>query len=215
MSEVAGEGRTVVFVSHNLAIIQALCERGILLERGKAIADAGVGEAIDVYLRTLERSAAEDLVEREDRDGRSWDQTRIKGVLIRSAGSGHPDVVVGGESASIEVKLTEVLPMLECRITIVNSLGQAVATLDSETPSPEDQRDPDIGSTIECELSSLPLLPGRYRLDIVIKGRRQIQDGLKAAAFFDVEPGIVANRPMPTSGLEGDIALEHAWRLPS
>jgi homopolymeric O-antigen transport system ATP-binding protein len=215
MSEVAGEGRTVVFVSHNLAIIQALCERGIFLERGRAIADAGVGEAIDAYLRTLERSAAENLVEREDRDSRSWNQTRIKGVLIRSAGSGHPDVVVGGEPASIVVRLTEVLPMLECRITIVNSLGQAVATLDSETPSPADQRDPDLGPRIECELGSLPLLPGRYRLDIVIKGRRQIQDGLKAAAFFDVEPGIVANRPMPTSGLEGDVALDHAWRLPS
>jgi lipopolysaccharide transport system ATP-binding protein len=214
MSEVAGEGRTVVFVSHNLAIIQALCKRGVLLERGRAIADASVNEAIDAYLRTLERSASEDLVEREDRDSRAWDQTRIKGVAIRNAGSGHPDVVVGGAPASIEVTLTEVLPMLECRITIVNSVGQPVATLDSEFTAPGDERDPALGPRIECDLSSLPLLPGRYRLDIVIKGRRQIQDGLQAAAFFDVEPGIVGERPMPTSGLEGDIALAHAWRLP-
>src|SRR3954462_2108866 len=54
MKEVAKEGRTVVFVSHNLAIIQALCTRGILLERGEAITDAAIGEAIDMYLRTLE-----------------------------------------------------------------------------------------------------------------------------------------------------------------
>src|SRR6185369_11667035 len=92
MNEVAREGRTVVFVSHNLAIIQALCTRGILLERGRAIADAGVNEAIDAYLRTLERSASEDLEEREDRDSRAWDQTRIKRVSIRNAGGGHPDV---------------------------------------------------------------------------------------------------------------------------
>jgi lipopolysaccharide transport system ATP-binding protein len=215
MSEVAGEGRTVVFVSHNLATIQALCKRGVLLERGEAVTDGTVSEAIDAYLRRLERSASEDLVEREDRDSRAWDQTRIQGVVIRSAGGGHADVVVGGEPARIEVRLTEVLPMLECRITIVNSLGQAVATLDSETPAPADERDPALGARIECELDSLPLLPGRYRLDIVIKGRRQIQDGLQAAAFFDVEPGIVGDRPMPTSGLEGDVALEHAWRLPS
>jgi lipopolysaccharide transport system ATP-binding protein len=99
MNEVAQEGRTVVFVSHNLAIIQALCSRGILLERGRAIADAPVNEAIDAYLRTLERSASEDLVEREDRDSRAWDQTRIKTVSIRNAGGGHPDVVVGGAPA--------------------------------------------------------------------------------------------------------------------
>jgi len=214
MNEVAKEGRTVVFVSHNLAIIQALCTRGILLERGKPIADAPVNDSIDAYLRTLERSASEDLAEREDRDSRAWDQTRINGVSIRNAGSGHPDVVVGGAPAHIEVTLTELLPMLECRITIVNSIGQPVATLDSEFTSPADEREPDLGPRIECDLSSLPLLPGRYRLDIVIKGRRQIQDGLQAAAFFDVEPGIVGDRPMPTSGLEGDVALDHVWRLP-
>jgi len=215
MNEVAQQGRTVVFVSHNLAIIQALCSRGILLERGRAIADAPVNQAIDAYLRTLEVAAAEDLVEREDRDSRSWDQTRLKRVAIRNAGGGHPDVVVGGAPARIEVTLTELLPMLECRITIVNSIGQPVVTFDSEFTSPSDQRQPDLGPRIECDLQSLPLLPGRYRLDIVIKGRRQIQDGLQAAAFFDVEPGIVDDRPMPTSGLEGDVALGHVWRLPS
>src|SRR5215211_5105872 len=40
MTEVASQGRTVIFVSHNLAIIQALCTRGILLERGEVKADA-------------------------------------------------------------------------------------------------------------------------------------------------------------------------------
>jgi len=44
MNEVAKEGRTVVFVSHNLAIIQALCTRGILLERGEVVR-AGAGRA--------------------------------------------------------------------------------------------------------------------------------------------------------------------------
>jgi lipopolysaccharide transport system ATP-binding protein len=215
MNEVAGEGRTVVFVSHNLAIIQALCSRGILLERGRAIADAPVNEAIDAYLRTLERAASEDLVNREDRDSRAWNQTRIRRVSIRNVGGGHPDVLVGGAPARIEVALTELLPMLECRITIVNNVGQPVATLDSEFTSPADERVASGEPQIECDLGSLPLLPGRYRLDIVVKGRRQIQDGLHAAAFFDVEPGIVGDRPMPTSGLEGDIALDYRWRLPS
>ena len=74
MAEVARAGRTVVFVSHNLATIQALCERAILLERGKVIADAPVEEAVTGYLRSLERAAATDLLERSDRDGRSWEQ---------------------------------------------------------------------------------------------------------------------------------------------
>jgi homopolymeric O-antigen transport system ATP-binding protein len=215
MNEVAEAGRTVVFVSHNLAIIQALCQRGVLLERGRAVADTTAKEAIDRYLRTLERAASEDLVAREDRDSRAWDQTRVRGIEIRSAGGGHPDIVVGGQPATITVRLTKVLPMTQCRIAIVNSLGQAVATLDSEVVAPADRREAELGPRVECEIESLPLLPGRYRLDVLIKGRRQIQDGLQAAAFFDVEPGIVADRPMPTSGLDGDVVLAHAWRLPS
>jgi lipopolysaccharide transport system ATP-binding protein len=215
MNEVAEAGRTVVFVSHNLAIIQALCQRGVLLERGRTVTDASVGDAIDSYLRTLEQAASEDLVEREDRDSRSWDQTRIRGIEVRNPGGGHPDVVVGGEPVTITVTVTEVLPMMQCRISIVNNIGQAVTTLDSEVSAPGDLRSDDLGPRIECDIASLPLLPGRYRLDVTLKARRQIQDGLQAAAFIDVEPGIVADRPMPTSGLDGDVVLGHVWRLPS
>ena len=54
MSEVASEGRTVLFVSHNMAIIQALCQRGILLERGAVSVDAPIEEAVAAYLRAVE-----------------------------------------------------------------------------------------------------------------------------------------------------------------
>jgi lipopolysaccharide transport system ATP-binding protein len=215
MGEVAREGRTVVLVSHNLAIIQALCHRGILLEQGRAVADASAMEAIDHYLRSLERAASENLVEREDRDSRSWDQLRVQGLQIQDVSGGHADVVVGGRPAKIIVHLTKVLPMLECRLTIVNSLGQPVATLDSEVHAPSDVRDGDLGPRIECDISSLPLLPGRYRIDVLIKARRQIQDGLQAAALFDVEPGVIAERPVPATGWDGNVALQHAWRLPT
>jgi lipopolysaccharide transport system ATP-binding protein len=214
MGEVAREGRTVVFVSHNLAIIQALCSRGILLEGGRAIADAPVGDAIDRYLRTLERAASDDLLARTDRDGRGWEESLIQRLQIRNADGGKADVVVGGRPVTIAVDVTEVVPMMECRLTVVNSLGQPVATLDSEVSAPVDVRDGELGPRIECEVETLPLVPGRYRIDVLLKGRRQIQDGLQAAAFFDVEPGVLAERPMPATGSDGDVVLVHSWRLP-
>jgi len=215
MSEVAEAGRTVVFVSHNLAILQALCERGVLLERGRAVADAPVGEAIDGYLRTLERAAGGDLLERTDRDTRAYDESLISSVEVCDAGGGLADTVVAGRAAKIAVGVTAVLPMMECRLEIHNSLGHPVATLDSEVSSPVDARDPELGPRIECEVEALPLLPGRYRIDVLLKGKRQIQDGLQAACFFDVEPGVIASRPTPISGADGDVVLQHAWRLPS
>src|SRR3954452_2633383 len=61
MAEVARAGSTVVFVSHNLATIQALCERAILLERGSVVDDAPVEQAVTSYLNSLERGASKDL----------------------------------------------------------------------------------------------------------------------------------------------------------
>jgi lipopolysaccharide transport system ATP-binding protein len=215
MNEVAEAGRTVIFVSHNLAILQALCQRGVLLERGQVQADAPVADAIDHYLRRLEKASAQDLLERADRDTSGYHDTMLKGLEIRDRVGGHTDAVVAGRPATITIEFTEVVPMMECQLTIVNSLGQPVTTFDSENSAPSDVRDSELGTRIECEVPSLPLRPGRYRIDVVIKGKRQIQDGLQGATFFDVEPGVVGERPMEATSTEGNVVLPHTWRLPA
>jgi lipopolysaccharide transport system ATP-binding protein len=215
MSEVAKQGRTVLFVSHNLATIQALCQRGILLEKGEAVADGPIAEAVDHYLRSLERAASDDLLARTDRDGRAWERTLVRRLAVYDGSSGQADVVVGGRGAKIVVEVTEMLPSIECELTILNSLGHPVSTLDSELSAAADVRDGELGPRLECEVESLPLIPGRYRIDVVLKANQEIQDGLQAAAFFDVEPGVLDGRPMPATGADGDVVLAHRWRLPA
>jgi lipopolysaccharide transport system ATP-binding protein len=215
MTEVASEGRTVVFVSHNLAIIQALCRRGVLLERGEVVTDAPVNDAINAYLAGLERVASTDLLERTDRDRRGWRDTMIRRVELRDGGGGPPDAIVAGQPVTISVGVTEPVPQLECELVIANALGQPVATLDSRTSSATDTRDSPAGTEIECVLDSLPLVPGRYRVDILVRGRDQLQDGMQAATFFDVEPGVVAGRPISAGESEGNVVLGHRWRLPA
>lgn len=215
MTEVARDGRTVIFVSHNLAIIRALCHRGVLLERGRIIADGPAAATIDEYIRSLELAGSGDLLDRTDRDGRGWRDTLVRRVEIRGAGGDERGALIGGSPATIAVDVTEVVPEMECVLTIVNSLGQPIMTLSSELRSPQDARDPDLGPHLECALDAIPLVPGRYRIDVLLKGRRQIQDGLQAAAMFDVAPGMMDGRPMPGATTEGDIVLPHTWRLPS
>ena len=53
METVAHEGRTVLFVSHNMAAVRALCTRGIVLEGGKLAHQGDVGECIQHYYRAL------------------------------------------------------------------------------------------------------------------------------------------------------------------
>jgi lipopolysaccharide transport system ATP-binding protein len=61
MQNIAGEGRTVLFVSHNLASIRKLCARAILLESGAIVADGPTQQVIGQYFDTLNKDAAETI----------------------------------------------------------------------------------------------------------------------------------------------------------
>jgi lipopolysaccharide transport system ATP-binding protein len=50
MSDISkGEGRTVLFVSHNLAVVNSLCNKGILVDKGRVISNGNVNEVIEHY----------------------------------------------------------------------------------------------------------------------------------------------------------------------
>jgi len=53
-----GEGKTILFVSHNLAFIQALCPRAILLDQGRLLADGATSEVIQQYIQGLQSAKA-------------------------------------------------------------------------------------------------------------------------------------------------------------
>src|SRR5262245_983259 len=70
MSEVAREGRTILFVSHNMAAVKALCQRAIFLKDGTIWCDAAAAEVVGTYLRSLEQAAGQDLAVRTERAGK-------------------------------------------------------------------------------------------------------------------------------------------------
>ena len=51
MKSVSGEGRTVLFVSHNMGAVKTLCDRGLLLENGTMTFDGNIDECVNRYLR--------------------------------------------------------------------------------------------------------------------------------------------------------------------
>ncbi len=57
MGDVARDGRTILFVSHNMGAIRALCTRGIVLNRGEVIADTDVSSGIEIYHRLAAEAA--------------------------------------------------------------------------------------------------------------------------------------------------------------
>jgi lipopolysaccharide transport system ATP-binding protein len=69
MRDVAGEGRTVLFVSHNLSAVQVLCTRGILIQNGSIVMDAPVEETVKQYLDDLGNPSVNPFEINPDRSG--------------------------------------------------------------------------------------------------------------------------------------------------
>jgi lipopolysaccharide transport system ATP-binding protein len=210
MSQVAQEGRTVLFVSHNMAVIQALCQRVIVLDRGRIVADDDIDAGIAAYLRSLEQSHTSDLLERADRRGRG--AVLVSAIKVRGGRAG---VIRSGEPLEVLVSTTGVLRDSTCALHLYNALGQPVATLDSAAPSRGDRYHDDDGPTVfRCEVPDLPLVPGSYRVDVTLTGDGYVQDSMPAAGQFDVEQGVLGGRAV-TSGAVGDVAVAHRWSVPT
>jgi lipopolysaccharide transport system ATP-binding protein len=210
MGDVTAEGRTVLFVSHNMAVIQGLCRRGIFLENGSIVTDASIEDAVRAYLRRLEENVSEDLLVRTDRRGRQG--SMLSRVEVEGPdGTGR---LVTGSPARFRFHVTDLLSRMSCKFTIYNHLGQPVGTLVSEVPTAADRYERDGKPFFECLIDELPLVPGRYRIDVVIKGRRHLQDDVEAAAVFDVDQGLLRGRPVVGNEGYGNVAIAHRWRVP-
>lgn len=213
MGAVAREGRTVLFVSHNMAIIQALCQRGIFLQSGRVVADAPINEAIGHYLRSLEQLMQTDLLDRTDRRG--WNRIMVSGVKAQRPDGG---TLATGDAARFTVTVDGLQPGSTCTLTILNHLGQPVCRLESGNTGPADgtqaaEGGADAPTAFVCDVDALPLLPGRYRIDVLLRGTHQVEDEIDSALIFDVEPGLMSGRPVAVDGV-GDIAVDHRWTVP-
>lgn len=66
MEKVASEGRTVLFVSHNMAVVRQLCSRGILLKDGKLTEDGEIEKVVGSYLQEISTDRAEFIYELDE-----------------------------------------------------------------------------------------------------------------------------------------------------
>jgi lipopolysaccharide transport system ATP-binding protein len=93
MSDVAGEGRTVLFVSHNMEAIQRLSSRCILLENGRHLADGPSTQVITAYLaRTTGRSLPDNWIDLTAAQRRGSGGARFAAVRYSSG-----EEAVGGQ----------------------------------------------------------------------------------------------------------------------
>ncbi len=216
MDDVAKEGRTVLFVSHNMGVIQSLCSRAIFLRNGSVFADDSAAATVTAYLRTLEEQAVPDLMTRTERRGQG--QIRLTHIDIRADENDPFSMLATGRPAQFVFYVSEIHPGMSCSFTVYDQFGQPVTYFDSTVHGQLDEVDSGANSDSKakflCEVDALTLIPGRYRINAAIMWNGEMQDHLEGAAFFEVAQGELMGRPVLADSGYGSTLLHHRWLRP-
>ena len=212
MEDVGREGRAILFVSHNLGLVQTLCTRGIFLQKGTLQLDDTARQCVSGYLKSFESDSL-NLLERTDRRGKGL--IRLSDIKITSEDDYSSSTLSVGRPARIAFHITEVSSDLILIFTLYDQYGQAIVNFNSSVHGQEDRNDSGIGKVVICEINELGLLPGRYRMNIAIFSDGELQDAIEAATTIDVENGELRGRAITTSGAYGSVCFPHRWILPA
>ena len=214
MEDVAGEGRTVIFVSHHMSMIQALCTRGVVLDGGRVSYDGPVDEAIMQYLRQMEAGADVEAADREDREGdgsarctRVWFED-VAGNEVTSFASGAPMDIC------MQYAIRKPDGHYVFSVGIYDHLGRAIAHNSTRFPPDTANRTdiPEAGMA-RCSIGRLPLPPGDYFSNTSITRDGQRADRIERAARFYVESGDFYGVGKVPPSKSGSVLMDYGWAL--
>ncbi len=208
MQNVAKEGRTVLFVSHNMAAVQNLCSRGYLLDQGRIAATGEVNTIIAYYVQSLQGKQVQDIATRIDRRGNG----RLRFISFSLHGVDGQSSVVCGSPVVFEIDYKGDRPLRNVNISvgIYNLLGEGVAYLSNDLTGKEFKELPQCGTFI-CRFSKLPLIPGMYSVNLYCTVNGLLADWIIDGARVKVAEGdYFGTGKLPVEGY-GALVVDHEW----
>jgi lipopolysaccharide transport system ATP-binding protein len=222
MGDVARDGRTVLFVSHNMAALSHLCESSLLLDGGQLRFRGEVREGVDRYLRQArvgERADADGphvLYRRPDADSPGADEEAVVTAVefLDSQGNPRPEVSTW-DALTIRIHFRVLKPVKNlhvlCHLADVHGTKLAVLTTSTHLHATDVCR---ADGHADCRIPRLPLAAGSYLLGAGLCVPHQRLIGLRDdLAMFTVHPADVYGCGSAPAMPHARIALEHDWSV--
>ncbi len=187
MADVAGAGRTVLFVSHNMAAIQNLCQRVIWLKDGQVEKVGPTEQVVNAYLGQGESS---------DQANAHLDQYRPAGCksviqrisLLDSEDQPTQQVLTGGPLIiQIDYQMDETPRNPSFGIGIDSMEGHRIVSFQMRQQHQLQGPLPTCGS-VRCCIPELPLVPGLYCMSFGCSDHQGVLDQVSRAIRMTVEP---------------------------
>ncbi|MBI1730907.1 ABC transporter ATP-binding protein [Candidatus Acetothermia bacterium] len=215
MNQASQRGRTILFVSHNLSAVSALCTRAIWLDQGEIRAEGTPDNTIALYLRDVQKDSSASLRDREDREGNG--KMRIvelrveneEGALLENISSGIDMSFVMRYESDAELPLRGV----KAGIRFFDSFGNLKFMCRSDITRETFQSIPNRSGSVVCKISQFPLPPGEYYLTIFLKVGGEWADLIDHAAKISVVSGDFFGTGRIPPEEKGGVYVNHAWEL--
>jgi lipopolysaccharide transport system ATP-binding protein len=191
MGEVARSGRTILFVSHNMAAIERLCTSGMVLHQGNIGFIGTQTQAVDFYVRTMTSQGNHARYITPDPGQRLEAGARIRSAHVTSSGT--PDSAGFAAGAPLVIRIDcftpESIRAPALGIGIDSGDGQRIVTLHTSFDS-------NLGPTGTCEgefafvchLEELALVPGDYWIKLSLESNNGPLDVLENCMRVTILP---------------------------
>ena len=186
------EGKTVLFVSHNLSAIEHLCNRGFLINSGKLIADDEINIVIGSYLKNIKKSnELTNIIERKDRTGNG----KIKVSSFRALNINFEEAFIlkSGNDYYFEIgyinNTNSQMNNIVVSLDIYDDKNSRILLFRTNFSNDNLNLNEKEGKIL-CKVENLPLVNGIYSFSIFISyADAEILDYIEHAAFINVEGG--------------------------
>jgi lipopolysaccharide transport system ATP-binding protein len=213
MEDISTGGRTVLFVSHNMAMTESLCPRAMLLLDGQKAIEGPAPTVIAKYMDKLRAHYSSNLRDRVDRKGTG--EIRFTGVRILGVDGNHVEQVPSGQDCILSVAYETVDRASPSGVTFgagFYSRGAHLFTVSTQFIGQIYDLLPPSGKVV-CKIPRLPLAPGIYQFNLICRVRGGIADWITDAGELVVSEGdFFGTGQLPPRSHPGAL-VDHGWRV--
>lgn len=189
MNDIARQGRTLLFVSHNMGAIKKLCNRVLLIRDGRIAYEGAPEPAIEQYFKDSLAKKEQVHADLSDHARRAKGMNPyLKRVVLKNAGGEPVNTFTQGETVTIEIRhdVPGDIIVSTSGFTIVSNEGIRVGGLNTFMTLPPPHRLPNAG-TVRFTLPPCLLTPGKYYLNVSVGSHHKLLDQVDEAIDFNIE----------------------------
>ncbi len=209
------EGRTILFVSHNMAAIQNICDKCIYMKNGTLVDFNTTELVIPKYLMSSQATSTVMLADRTDRMGNG--AIRFQSIVYKDANGTVINNAQCGSALNIELAVLANpkfdLSYLVISIGVDDENGQRITHLSNNTTNQVFESFNEGLLTVKIHIPVLPFKSGNYTLTLFSSVNGDIADWIQEATTLDVEAGDFFKTGKLPEESQGSFYMNHSFSI--